>query len=273
MTTCPSGVHYMHLVDHARAYIEETYQRPWHDRRHARACSRQVLPYPGRFRLACCAASLGKPFAGLLGGSAAGRQPAPAPCSRSRRPASRRARPSPGRGVFAGARPATRTGRDPVGLRPAGAEPELSTRPRSGCSTAMASRSCCRRARAAAARSSTTWAASARRTPSRGATSTPGWPRSRARGSTPSSITASGCGTTVKDYGFMFRNDPAYAEKARAGVGARQGHHRVSGERRADRRRCAKPTSSSPITPPARCSTASRSARSRRSSCGRPASA
>src|SRR5918995_1867659 len=31
MTTCPSGVHYMHLVDHARAHIEETYQRSWHD--------------------------------------------------------------------------------------------------------------------------------------------------------------------------------------------------------------------------------------------------
>src|SRR4249919_3548430 len=28
MTTCPSGVHYMHLVDHARAYIERTYRRP-----------------------------------------------------------------------------------------------------------------------------------------------------------------------------------------------------------------------------------------------------
>jgi glycolate oxidase iron-sulfur subunit len=27
-------------------------------------------------------------------------------------------------------------------------------------------------------------------------------------------ITASGCGTTIKDYGFMFRNDPAYAQKA-----------------------------------------------------------
>ena len=32
MTTCPSGVHYMHLVDHARLYIESTYHRPWHDR-------------------------------------------------------------------------------------------------------------------------------------------------------------------------------------------------------------------------------------------------
>src|SRR3546814_14884685 len=32
MTTCPSGVHYMHLVDHARARIEETYRRPLPDR-------------------------------------------------------------------------------------------------------------------------------------------------------------------------------------------------------------------------------------------------
>ena len=32
MTTCPSGVHYMHLVDHARHYIEETYTRPLPER-------------------------------------------------------------------------------------------------------------------------------------------------------------------------------------------------------------------------------------------------
>ena len=32
MTTCPSGVHYMHLVDHARHHIEKTYRRPWLDR-------------------------------------------------------------------------------------------------------------------------------------------------------------------------------------------------------------------------------------------------
>ncbi|HKI74948.1 MAG TPA: 4Fe-4S dicluster domain-containing protein, partial [Pseudomonadales bacterium] len=32
MSTCPSGVNYMHLVDHARAHIEKTYTRPWHDR-------------------------------------------------------------------------------------------------------------------------------------------------------------------------------------------------------------------------------------------------
>src|ERR1700757_2826249 len=49
MTTCPSGVHYMHLVDHARTYIEKTYNRPLADRL-LRALIAQVLPFPGRFR-------------------------------------------------------------------------------------------------------------------------------------------------------------------------------------------------------------------------------
>ena len=51
MTTCPSGVHYMHLVDHARAHIEKTYTRPWHDRA-LRWLLTRILPYPERFRLA-----------------------------------------------------------------------------------------------------------------------------------------------------------------------------------------------------------------------------
>ncbi|HEY1982623.1 MAG TPA: 4Fe-4S dicluster domain-containing protein, partial [Xanthobacteraceae bacterium] len=45
MTTCPSGVHYMHLVDHARAYIEKTYRRPLGDRL-LRALLAWVMPYP-----------------------------------------------------------------------------------------------------------------------------------------------------------------------------------------------------------------------------------
>src|SRR5215204_3252425 len=47
MTTCPSGVHYMHLVDHARAHIEETYRRPFADRI-LRALLARVLPHPRR---------------------------------------------------------------------------------------------------------------------------------------------------------------------------------------------------------------------------------
>jgi len=67
MTTCPSSVHYMHLVDHARAHIEETYQRPFLDRT-VRALLAAILPYPRRFRLALVAAWLAKPFQFLLTG-------------------------------------------------------------------------------------------------------------------------------------------------------------------------------------------------------------
>src|SRR5215211_6944497 len=65
MTTCPSGVHYMHLVDHARTYIEQTYRRPWHER-WLRGVIAWLLPYPRRFRAALLAARLARPFAGLL---------------------------------------------------------------------------------------------------------------------------------------------------------------------------------------------------------------
>ncbi|MEO1494402.1 MAG: glycolate oxidase subunit GlcF [Pseudomonadota bacterium] len=67
MTTCPSGVHYMHLVDHARAHIEKTYTRPWHDRA-LRWLLTLILPYPGRFRLALAGAKLAKPFRRLIPG-------------------------------------------------------------------------------------------------------------------------------------------------------------------------------------------------------------
>ena len=64
-TTCPSGVDYMHLVDHARVHIEDTYKRPFWNRL-TRNVLAAVLPYPGRFRLALKAAAIGRPFAGLL---------------------------------------------------------------------------------------------------------------------------------------------------------------------------------------------------------------
>src|SRR5690348_4180227 len=49
MTTCPSGVHYMHLVDHARRHIEQTFRRPRAER-WLRALLAAVLPRPGLFR-------------------------------------------------------------------------------------------------------------------------------------------------------------------------------------------------------------------------------
>ncbi len=65
MTTCPSGVHYMHLIDHARAHIEATYRRPLADRA-LRWMLAKILPYPGRFRLALLGARIARPFARFL---------------------------------------------------------------------------------------------------------------------------------------------------------------------------------------------------------------
>ena len=65
MSTCPSGVHYMHLVDHAREYIENTYKRPLTDRM-LRWVLARILPYPMRFRVALLGARIGRPFARLM---------------------------------------------------------------------------------------------------------------------------------------------------------------------------------------------------------------
>src|SRR5262249_49753327 len=67
MTTCPSGVHYMHLVDHARRHIEKTFRRPFVDRWLRRLLA-FLLPSPDLFRLALVGAWLGRPFAGLMPG-------------------------------------------------------------------------------------------------------------------------------------------------------------------------------------------------------------
>ena len=65
MTTCPSGVHYMHLVDHARAYIQRHYRRRWDDRA-LRWLLARILPWPGRFRLALRGARLARPLRRLV---------------------------------------------------------------------------------------------------------------------------------------------------------------------------------------------------------------
>ncbi|CAG4920020.1 unnamed protein product [Acidocella sp. C78] len=67
MTTCPSGVDYMHLIDHARTRVEETYERPAHDRA-LRSLLAAIMPYPARLRMALRAASLGRLGRGLVRG-------------------------------------------------------------------------------------------------------------------------------------------------------------------------------------------------------------
>ncbi|MBM3510342.1 MAG: 4Fe-4S dicluster domain-containing protein, partial [Alphaproteobacteria bacterium] len=67
MTTCPSSVNYMHLVDHGRRHIEATHRRPWLERA-LRAAIAAVLPHPSRFRWAVIAGLLARPFRRLLPG-------------------------------------------------------------------------------------------------------------------------------------------------------------------------------------------------------------
>src|SRR6516162_4830959 len=61
VTACPSGVNYMHLVDHARAYIARHYRRPWRQRMIALLLS-ATLPHPRRFRFALTLARWGRPL-------------------------------------------------------------------------------------------------------------------------------------------------------------------------------------------------------------------
>ncbi|MHA1108864.1 MAG: glycolate oxidase subunit GlcF, partial [Alphaproteobacteria bacterium] len=65
MTTCPSGVNYMHLVDQGRAHVEKTVTRPAAERLLRRALG-WVMPSPSRFRLALAAARLAIPVARFL---------------------------------------------------------------------------------------------------------------------------------------------------------------------------------------------------------------
>ncbi|WP_444460631.1 glycolate oxidase subunit GlcF [Rhodobacter capsulatus] len=62
MTTCPSGVDYMHLIDQARAHVDRTFKRPLLDRA-LRFLLAKTVPHPTRFRLAMTAARWAKPFA------------------------------------------------------------------------------------------------------------------------------------------------------------------------------------------------------------------
>jgi glycolate oxidase iron-sulfur subunit len=205
MTTCPSGVHYMHLVDHARRYIEETYTRPWPDGLLRRLLA-LVLPRPALFRLALRGARLGRPLRRVLPARLAGmlalapaRLPSPSPVDRPQ--------------VFAAegerrARVALLSGCAQQVLAPEINEATIRLLTRHGVEVVIANGAgCCgalvhhmgREAEALAAARANIGA----------------WEREREEaGLDALIINASGCGTTVKDYGFMLREDAAYADKA-----------------------------------------------------------
>ena len=202
MTTCPSGVNYMHLVDHGRRYIEETYTRPWHERL-LRDVLTRVLPSPGRMRMAMVAARLAKPFRALVPpGALGGRLRAMLDLAPSRLPPRQSVNGlHRAEGVRQG-RVALLAGCAQQVLAPSinAATIRLLTRmgwdvivpPAVGCCGALTHHMGRHDPAMASARANiAAWAAEA-----------------DGEGLDAILVNTSGCGTTVKDYGFMFRNEP-----------------------------------------------------------------
>jgi glycolate oxidase iron-sulfur subunit len=213
MTTCPSGVHYMHLVDHARAHIEKTFSRTLGDRL-VRSVLAQVLPYRGRFRLALQAARLVRPVAGLFARKTATKRPtlfdrlaamlalAPAHLPAAS-PEAAPAIATPRRGRVAlltgCAQPVLNPGINAATMRLLARHGVEVVLPRAeGCCGALVHHMGREAAALAFAR-----------------TNVDAWTAEIDGGGLDAIlITASGCGTTIKDYGFMLREDPTYAAKA-----------------------------------------------------------
>jgi glycolate oxidase iron-sulfur subunit len=209
MTTCPSGVHYMHLVDHARVHIEKTYRRP-PLKRLLRAVLAATLPHNGRFRAALSLARLAKPLApafaaiGLKSVAAMlrlapARLPAPGPSAGRVFPAQGRRR----------GRVALMAGCVTPVIGPSVNDAAIRVLTRHGMEVVLPEgQGCCggvvhhmgreHDALAAVRRNVDAWLVEA-----------------DGEGIDAILVTASGCGTTVKDYGFMLRSDPAYAGKAK----------------------------------------------------------
>ena len=213
MTTCPSGVHYMHLVDHARAYIEDNYRRPAGERA-LRWMLARVLPYPGRLRLALRAARIGRPFAGLIPDArlramlALAPQRAP-PSSRNDRPQS--FAPEGERQM----RVALMTGCAQRALNTDINDATIRLLTRAGCEVVVAQGAgCCGALTHHMGRSADSHASAARNIRA--------WNvEIDGEGLDAIVINTSGCGTTVKDYGHMFRNDPLANDALRVAERAR----------------------------------------------------
>lgn len=210
VTTCPSGVDYMHLVDHARAHIEKTYKRPLMNRL-TRALLAFVLPYPGRFRMALTAAKLGRPFAGLFRSVPALKPLAAmldlAPRILPARSAAARTGTHQPDAVRRG-RVALLTGCAQPVLNPGINEATIRLLTRFGIEVVVPKgEGCCGSLVHHMGREEQALGDARRNVDV--------WTREIDNGGLDAIIvTASGCGTTIKDYGHMLRLDPAYRDKA-----------------------------------------------------------
>jgi len=208
MTTCPSGVHYMHLVDHARAHVQQTYRRPLIDRL-IRSQLARVMVDPRQFRRALFAALLAKPLAPLL--ALVGLKPlaamirlAPARLPRGGAEEPRViAAEGPRRG-----RVALLSGCVANVLAPDINAAAIRVLTRHGHEVVLAQgEGCCGSLAHHMGRDDEALTAARRNIDA--------WVREIDREGLDAILTtASGCGTTMKDYGFMLRHDRAYAGKA-----------------------------------------------------------
>ena len=207
MTTCPSGVNYMHLIDEARAHVEETYKRPLFERL-LRDVLAFTMPRPGLFRLSLIAAKLASPLKSVAASFGATRIAA----LLSLVP---KVMPAPERFGAPGTYPAEGQKRGRVALLmgcvqsvldPGINAATLRLLTRLGYEVVVSGEeTCCGSlthhmgkeadALARAKRSVDQWTAADVECVI---------------------ITASGCGTTIKDYGHMLRLDAAYAGEAQA---------------------------------------------------------
>ena len=205
MTTCPSGVNYMHLVDHARRYIEETYERPAHERA-LRWVLAHVLPNPAMFRTAMIGARLARPLAGLVPGGSmlAQRVRAMLKLAPARLPArSPMQRPQIHRAIGPRrARVALLTGCAQKTLAPSINEATIRLLTRMGADVIIAPGvGCCGALTHHMGRHTDAMDAA------RAAIA--GWSAEmEGEGLDAIIVNTSGCGTTIKDYGFMFRTEP-----------------------------------------------------------------
>ena len=207
MTTCPSGVNYMHLVDEARAHVEETYRRPLFDRL-MRDVLALTMPRPALFRLSLLAAKLVSPLAPVASSFGLNRFAALLNLVPKRMPAPERfGQP----GIYAAegekrGRVALLMGCVQSVLDPGINAATIRLITRLGYEVVVSGEESCCGSLSHHMGKEQDALARARR-------SVDQWTKADVEAVI---ITASGCGTTIKDYGHMLRLESAYAEKAKA---------------------------------------------------------
>jgi glycolate oxidase iron-sulfur subunit len=212
MTTCPSGVEYRRLVDHARALIEKRYERPLHDRL-MRAALAHVLPSRVLFALGLKLGALARPVAPLI---AALPRVGPQLAAMLALAAKRKPRPSAPRQVEISAiqhAPARRCVALLTGCAQAVLAPEINAATerlltRAGIAVAPApGEGCCG--------SLVHHMGREREALKQMRANVDAWARAiDEEGVEAIVVTTSGCGATIKDYGALLADDPAYAAKA-----------------------------------------------------------